>query len=81
MAHRGLLGCPGDIYSYAPGMGWGPMNLVISLGALLFAIGVLLLVINIVVSLRRGTSQDQIPGAAHPWSGRSPRRRHPTTSP
>jgi cytochrome c oxidase subunit I len=70
----GMLGMPRRIYSYAPGMGWGPMNLVISLGALLFAVGVLLLLINLAVSLKRGRLSGPNPWGAPTleWSVPSP---------
>ncbi|HEY5048460.1 MAG TPA: cbb3-type cytochrome c oxidase subunit I [Rhizomicrobium sp.] len=70
----GLMGMPRRIYSYAPEMGWGPMNLVISLGALLFAIGVLLLVVNVAVSLKRGCLAGPNPWGAPTleWSIPSP---------
>src|SRR5665213_1109851 len=58
----GLMGMPRRIYSYVPEMGWGPMNLVISLGALLFAAGVLIFVWNVVRSLRNG-----VPAGDNPW--------------
>ena len=59
----GMMGMPRRIYTYGAQMGWGPMNLVISLGALLFAIGVMLLVINIAISLKRGAI-----AGPNPWS-------------
>ena len=70
----GMMGMPRRIYSYGPAMGWGPMNLVISLGALLFAVGVLLLVINVVVSLKRGPVSGPDPWGAPKleWSIPSP---------
>ncbi|MEO8813139.1 MAG: cytochrome c oxidase subunit I [Caulobacteraceae bacterium] len=58
----GLLGMPRRIYTYAPGLGWGLQNLVVSVGAVLFAIGVLLLLVNIAVSLKRGRR-----AGANPW--------------
>ncbi|GBG12833.1 cytochrome c oxidase subunit I [Novimethylophilus kurashikiensis] len=50
----GLLGMPRRIYTYPSGLGWEWPNLITSIGAFLFAIGVLLLVVNVVVSLKRG---------------------------
>jgi cytochrome c oxidase subunit 1/cytochrome c oxidase subunit I+III len=58
----GLLGMPRRVYTYPYGMGWGGLNLVISIGSLMFAAGVLLLLINIAVSLKRG----KVAGA-DPW--------------
>src|ERR1700744_5827967 len=45
----GLIGMPRRIYTYPAGLGWTPSNLVISAGAFLFALGVFLLLVNIVV--------------------------------
>jgi cytochrome c oxidase subunit 1/cytochrome c oxidase subunit I+III len=50
----GLLGMPRRIYTYPDGLGWGPVNLVITLGAYLFAFGVLLFIVNVWRSLRHG---------------------------
>jgi cytochrome c oxidase subunit 1/cytochrome c oxidase subunit I+III len=50
----GLMGMPRRVYTYPAGIGWDRLNLITSLGSLLFAIGVLLLLINVVVSRRRG---------------------------
>jgi cytochrome c oxidase subunit 1/cytochrome c oxidase subunit I+III len=50
----GLLGMPRRVYTYPAGLGWDTVNLVTTLGSYLFAIGVLLFVINVIVSLRRG---------------------------
>jgi len=58
----GLYGMPRRVYTYPAGMGWDTLNMVTSIGSLLFAIGVLLLLVNVVVSLRGG----RIAGA-NPW--------------
>jgi cytochrome c oxidase subunit I+III len=50
----GLLGMPRRIYTYSPDMGWSTLNLITTLGSFLFAVGVLLFIVNIAVSLRRG---------------------------
>ena len=50
----GLLGMPRRIYTYPDGMGWDWLNLITTLGSFLFAVGVLLLLINVVVSRRSG---------------------------
>ena len=70
----GLMGMPRRIYTYSPEAGWGPMNLVISLGSLLFAIGVLLLLVNIAVSWKRGRISGPNPWSAPTleWSVASP---------
>jgi cytochrome c oxidase subunit I len=58
----GLLGMPRRIYTYPEGLGWGPVNLVTTIGAYVFAVGVLLFLVNVVWSLRRGA-----PAGANPW--------------
>ena len=58
----GLLGMPRRIYTYPAAMGWDTLNMLTSIGAFVFAFGVLLLVINIVQSLRRGRL-----AGANPW--------------
>jgi cytochrome c oxidase subunit I len=58
----GLLGMPRRIYTYAPHMGWSTVNMVTTIGSFLFAAGILIFLVNIVVSLRRGAT-----AAANPW--------------
>jgi cytochrome c oxidase subunit I len=57
----GLLGMPRRIYTYAPNMGWSTVNLVTSIGSFLFAAGILLFLVNIVISLKRGALAPQNP--------------------
>jgi cytochrome c oxidase subunit 1/cytochrome c oxidase subunit I+III len=58
----GLLGMPRRIYTYAPHMGWTTVNMVTSLGSFVFAAGILIFLVNILVSLKRG-----VPATANPW--------------
>ncbi|MGB7260343.1 MAG: cbb3-type cytochrome c oxidase subunit I, partial [Pseudolabrys sp.] len=62
----GLLGMPRRIYTYPGGLGWGTINMVISLGAYLFALGVLLFLINVVMSYKRG-----VLAGPNPWDAPS----------
>jgi cytochrome c oxidase subunit 1/cytochrome c oxidase subunit I+III len=50
----GLLGMPRRIYTYPADMGWNTVNLVTSLGSFLFAAGVLIFLIDLLVSLKHG---------------------------
>jgi cytochrome c oxidase subunit I len=50
----GLLGMPRRIYTYAPHMGWSTVNMVTSVGSFVFAAGILLFLVNILISLKRG---------------------------
>ena len=58
----GMLGMPRRIYTYPDHMGWNGVNLIISIGSFLFALGVGMLIVNILVSLRRGR-----PAGENPW--------------
>ena len=58
----GLRGMPRRIYTYPADMGWDLPNLVISLGAAVLAVGLLITVYNFVVSLKRGA-----PAGPNPW--------------
>jgi cytochrome c oxidase subunit 1/cytochrome c oxidase subunit I+III len=62
----GLLGMPRRVYTYADGLGWGALNLVITLGAYLFALGVLLFVVNAWRSYRHGAK-----AGPNPWDAPS----------
>ena len=70
----GLRGMPRRIYTYPRGMGWDDLNMLTTVGAFLLAIGVLLVLINIVTSLRRGAVAGPNPwdGATLEWSIPSP---------
>jgi len=70
----GLAGMPRRIYTYSANMGWSVQNLIVSVGSFLFAFGVLLLLINLVISLRRGR-----PAGDNPWD--APTLEWSTTSP
>jgi heme/copper-type cytochrome/quinol oxidase subunit 1 len=62
----GLLGMPRRVYTYPASMGWGGWNLLISSGSFLFAAGVLLLLVNIWISRKRGALAGD-----NPWDGSS----------
>jgi cytochrome c oxidase subunit I len=70
----GLLGMPRRVYTFADGMGWDWLNLITTVGSFVFAVGVLLFVINILVSQRRG----RVAGN-NPWD--APTLEWATTSP
>ncbi|HEX5124938.1 MAG TPA: cbb3-type cytochrome c oxidase subunit I, partial [Rhodanobacteraceae bacterium] len=58
----GLLGMPRRVYTYQEGFGWDTLNLVTTLGAYVFAIGILMLVVAVVRGWRSG-----VPAGANPW--------------
>ena len=60
----GLEGMPRRIYTYSPGMGWGPLNLIATIGSATAIVGGLVLVANAWISRKHGT-----PAGANPWGG------------
>ena len=70
----GMLGMPRRIYTYPADRGWEIWNLVVTLGLPLQMVGILIFVINIVISLRRGASAGDDPWDAWTleWATTSP---------
>jgi heme/copper-type cytochrome/quinol oxidase subunit 1 len=62
----GLWGMPRRIYTYPADMGWGGLNLVVTLGAVIFVISFALFFWNVVSSARAGkTRRRQSMGCGH----------------
>jgi cytochrome c oxidase subunit I+III len=72
----GLLGMPRRVYTYEAGLGWELPNLISTVGALGFAAGVALFVVNFVWSRKHGTPAGHDPWNADTleWSETSPPR-------
>ncbi|HYR79400.1 MAG TPA: cbb3-type cytochrome c oxidase subunit I, partial [Candidatus Dormibacteraeota bacterium] len=70
----GMKGMPRRIYTYQPGRGLDTLNLVASIGAAVQAVAVLILIINVVRSLRSGELAGDDPWDAWTleWSTTSP---------
>src|SRR5712675_1152699 len=70
----GMKGMPRRIYTYQPGRGLDTLNLVASIGAVVQAVAVLILIINVVRSLRSGELAGDDPWDAWTleWSTTSP---------
>jgi cytochrome c oxidase subunit 1/cytochrome c oxidase subunit I+III len=62
----GVAGMPRRIYTYLPGRGWGSMNMIITIGAYVLAIGLGMTLYNFFWSLKHG----EIAGS-NPWNGDS----------
>jgi cytochrome c oxidase subunit I len=58
----GLLGMPRRQWTYHEGLGWTVYNFVESVGAFIIALGVLIFIINLVISFRSGAR-----AGADPW--------------
>jgi cytochrome c oxidase subunit I+III len=54
MHQLGLDGMPRRVYTYLPETGWGPLNFLATVGAVTIAASVLVFLVNLVRSLRRG---------------------------
>ena len=59
----GLQGMPRRVYTYLEGMGWGPTNLAVSIGSAIIATSVVLFMVNVAISFRRG-----VLAGPNPWS-------------
>jgi cytochrome c oxidase subunit 1 len=70
----GILGMPRRIYTYEPGRGWEIWNLIVTIGAFFQAVGVLVFVVNLLWSLRKGELAGNDPWDAWTleWSTSSP---------
>ena len=60
----GLIGMPRRVYSYPAAMGVGGLNLISTVGAFVFAIGILLFLVNVVKSLNGGALTGNNPSDA-----------------
>jgi cytochrome c oxidase subunit I len=58
----GILGMPRRIYTYPAGAGWDLPNLITTIGSYIFAVGVVLFIVNVLVSRKRGLA-----AGANPW--------------
>jgi cytochrome c oxidase subunit I+III len=70
----GILGMPRRNYTYASGLGWSLLNFVESIGAYILAVGLVMIVANLVVSRFRGAvaGNDPFGGDTLEWSTTSP---------
>jgi cytochrome c oxidase subunit 1/cytochrome c oxidase subunit I+III len=70
----GLLGMPRRIYTYPADMGWNTVNLITSIGSFVFALGVLIFLVDLAWSYRRGPAAGDNPWDAPTleWSIASP---------
>ena len=59
----GLMGMPRRIYTYAAGLGFGPMNMLVTIGGFILGIGILITMINVWISMRSG-----LVAGRNPWN-------------
>jgi cytochrome c oxidase subunit 1 len=64
MHFSGLLGMPRRVYTYAPELGLGQLNLVSTIGALVLGVSIIVLVVNF-----WRTRQQPMDAPANPWGG------------
>ena len=60
----GLSGMPRRIYTYQPGLGWSTYNLISTIGSFILGAGILVTIVNVARSLKRGTV-----AGPDPWKG------------
>jgi cytochrome c oxidase subunit I+III len=70
----GLEGMPRRNYTYSADLGWSGLNLIESIGSYLLAVGLLMVIVNLAVSLFRGEAAgpDPFGGETLEWSTTSP---------
>jgi cytochrome c oxidase subunit 1 len=62
----GLLGMPRRVSTYGDGFGWGLWNMIATVGAFMIAVSVMVFIVNVIISARRGEK-----AGADPWDGRT----------
>jgi cytochrome c oxidase subunit I len=74
MHFLGIQGMPRRVYTYPAGMGWDTLNMISSVSAFVFATSVLIFVVNMVLSLRKGERAPDNPWGAPglEWKTASP---------
>ena len=63
MHNLGLMGMPRRVFTYQQGLGFDGLNLLVTIGAFVFGIGILLSIINLLISLRTGAVAGR-----NPWN-------------
>jgi heme/copper-type cytochrome/quinol oxidase subunit 1 len=76
----GLSGMPRRIYTYQPYTGWGTYNTISTIGSYILALGVLVTIASITLSLKRAHRSGPTRGRATRSSGSRPHHRRSTTS-
>ena len=66
MHHLGFRGMPRRVYTYQPEMGWQWLNVLASIGAAILALGIIVMLTNLAISMRRGAL-----AGANPWGADS----------
>jgi cytochrome c oxidase subunit 1 len=75
----GIMGMPRRIYTYEPGRGWDTLNLIISIGAFIQAIAILVFLANLIIRISKEPRRVTIPGTHGHWNGPHLRRPQPIT--
>jgi cytochrome c oxidase subunit I+III len=83
MPHLGLRGMPRRVYTYLPEQNWGGLNLLATCGAFVLALGLLMVLANVLRSRRRGALAGDNPWGAGTleWAAASPPEPHNFTRP
>jgi heme/copper-type cytochrome/quinol oxidase subunit 1 len=70
----GAVGMPRRVFTYAASTGWGPLNLISTVGAVILAVAMLIFFVNLARSLRSGAIAGDDPWDAFTleWSTTSP---------
>jgi cytochrome c oxidase subunit 1 len=74
MHFLGIQGMPRRIYTYGPGRGWELWNFVETIGAFIIAVGVVIFIVNYIVTMRKAPTNEEDPwdGYTLEWTTSSP---------
>jgi cytochrome c oxidase subunit I+III len=74
MHFLGLMGMTRRIYTYLPESGWGPLNLLATVGAVIMFVGMSIFLINVISSWRGGVAAGPNPWGSYSleWATSSP---------
>jgi cytochrome c oxidase subunit I+III len=74
MHFLGMMGMTRRIYTYLPETGWGPLNFLATVGAVIIALSAVLFLVNVIRTLTRGPLAPEDPWGSHSleWATSSP---------
>jgi len=67
----GVLGMPRRIYTYEPGRGWDTLNFIITIGAFIQAVAILVFLANLAISYFKEPGRVTTRGTRGRWNGPS----------
>jgi cytochrome c oxidase subunit 1/cytochrome c oxidase subunit I+III len=74
MHNLGMMGMPRRIFTYQRGLGFDTLNMMVTIGAFIFGVGILISIVNLLVSLKSGSVAGKNPWNSDglEWDTKSP---------